>query len=74
MVPTGGDAEARKYALKQYLGSELDKLEQNLSRHRESSTVYEMPVIWELIPQIRFAITQTMTKVGTFVAPEKDWD
>jgi hypothetical protein len=73
-VPTGGDADARKAALKQYLTSELDKLELNLARHKESSTVYEMPVIWELLPQIRFAINQTITKVGTFVAPEKDWD
>lgn len=73
-VPTGGDTEARKLALKHNLSGELERLEVNLARHRESSTIYEMPVIWELLPQIRIAINQTMAKVGTFVAPAKDWD
>ena len=73
-MPTGGDTEARKLALKHNLAGELERLEVNLARHRESSTIYEMPVIWELLPQIRIAINQTMAKVGTFVAPAKDWD
>lgn len=71
---TGADYQSRSNALVEFLNESLHNLEGNLARHRENASVYEMPIVYELLPDIREAINQATVKVASRIPnSNKDW-
>jgi len=65
----GISADSRKDLLREFLKNELDDLEQGIARLDQTSNVYEMPVVWELLPEIRTAMNILLHNINAFVPP-----
>jgi hypothetical protein len=62
-------AENRKNILRDYIKGEMEALDQGILKLRESSNVYEMPVVWELLPSIKLAVNTLLHNINAYVPP-----
>lgn len=62
-------AENRKNILRDYIKGEMDSLDIGILKLRETSNVYEMPVVWELLPSIKLAVNALLHNVNAYVPP-----
>ena len=72
-VPVTAEYTVRSDKLIDFLDGALKMLAVDLPRHRESSTIYDMPIVWELMPDIEEAIEQTKSKVRGFLPQVDQW-
>ncbi|MEN9752121.1 MAG: hypothetical protein RLZZ600_1168, partial [Actinomycetota bacterium] len=60
----GIDVESRKALMRNFIENQLTKLREKITEVAETSSVYDLPNVWEILPQIEHAVARVIHEVN----------